>query len=48
LVVWSRRGNIVVTIHRNEQLISDMKAKLEDVFTQYFRSAVLNKMLYKL
>ncbi|KAK2170391.1 hypothetical protein LSH36_3g23008, partial [Paralvinella palmiformis] len=47
LVVWSRTGHKVVTIHRNDQFICDMKAKREGFFTQYFRSAVLNKVLYK-
>ena len=48
LVVWSRRGHKVVTIHRDDQFISAMKKKLEDFFSNYFRSAVLNKVLYKL
>ena len=32
LVVWARRGHKVVTIHRNDQFISDMNEKLEDLF----------------
>ena len=47
LVVWSRRGHKVVTIHRDDQFISDMKKKPK-IFSKYFRSAMLNKVLYKL
>ena len=48
LVVWARRGHTVVTIHSDDKFISDMKEKLEDLFSKYFRSAVLNKVLHKL
>ncbi|KAK2160645.1 hypothetical protein LSH36_128g00016 [Paralvinella palmiformis] len=48
LVVWSRRVHKVVNINSDDQFISDMKEKLEDLFTQYFRSPVLNKLSYKL
>ena len=45
-VVWSRKGHVVVTIRRDDHFISEMKARLNNLFTNHFRSAVLGQILY--